>query len=140
MQKNNSFILGLLFLVSACGGGGGGGSSSSEPEQPSAPEIQPTIDSFTFLQSNNISLDEDITLELSSDGSSYSATVSSSLVLTGLVASFDFTGSLVSVNGVTQQSGVTQNNFTNPVTYRVSNSQEHPETIRLCLQTQFHQQ
>ena len=48
MQKNNSFILGLLFLVSACGGGGGGGSSSSEPEQPPVPEIQPTIDSFTF--------------------------------------------------------------------------------------------
>ena len=76
MHKKNSFILGLLFLVSACGGGGGGGSSSSEPEQPLNSEIQPTIDSFTFLQSNNISLDEDITLELSSDGSSYSATVS----------------------------------------------------------------
>ena len=121
MQQKNSFILGLLFLVAACGGGGG--SSSTEPAQPPAPEIQPTINSFTFLQSNNISLDEDITLELSSDGSSYSATVSSSLVLTGLVASFDFTGSSVSVNGVTQQSGATQNNFTNPVTYRVSNSQ-----------------
>ena len=121
MQQKNSFILGLLFLVAACGGGGG--SSSTEPAQPPAPEIQPTINSFTFLQSNNISLDEDITLELSSDGSSYSATVSSSLVLTGLVASFDFTGSSVSVNGVTQQSGATQNNFTNPVTYTVSNSQ-----------------
>ena len=93
MQQKNSFILGLLFLLAACGGGGGGGSSSTEPTQPPVPEIQPTINSFTFLQSNNISLDEDITLELSSDGSSYSATVSSSLVLTGLVASFDFTGS-----------------------------------------------
>jgi len=131
MQKNNSFILGLLFLVSACGGGGG--SSSSEPEQPPVPEIQPTIDSFTFLQSNNISLDEDITLELSSDGSSYSATVSSSLALTGLVASFDFTGSSVSVNGVTQQSGATQNNFNNPVTYRVSNSQGTSRDYQIVL-------
>ena len=67
MQQKNSFILGLLFLVAACGGGGG--SSSTDPAQPPAPEIQPTINSFTFLQSNNISLDEDITLELSSDNS-----------------------------------------------------------------------
>jgi len=133
MQQKNSFILGLLFLLAACGGGGGGGSSSTEPTQPPVPEIQPTINSFTFLQSNNISLDEDITLELSSDGSSYSATVSSSLVLTGLVASFDFTGSLVSVNGVTQQSGVTQNNFTNPVTYRVSNSQGTSRDYQIVL-------
>ena len=133
MQQKNSFILGLLFLLAACGGGGGGGSSSTEPTQPPVPEIQPTINSFTFLQSNNISLDEDITLELSSDGSSYSATVSSSLVLTGLVASFDFTGSLVSVNGVTQQSGVTQNNFTNPVTYRVSNSQGASRDYQIVL-------
>ena len=131
MQQKNSFILGLLFLLAACGGGGG--SSSTEPTQPPVPEIQPTINSFTFLQSNNISLDEDITLELSSDGSSYSATVSSSLVLTGLVASFDFTGSLVSVNGVTQQSGVTQNNFTNPVTYRVSNSQGTSRDYQIVL-------
>ena len=133
MQQKNSFILGLLFLVAACGGGSGGGSSSTEPTQPPVPEIQPTINSFTFLQSNNISLDEDITLELSSDGSSYSATVSSSLVLTGLVASFDFTGSSVSVNGVTQQSGVTQNNFTNPVTYRVSNSQGTSRDYQIVL-------
>jgi len=131
MQQKNSFILGLLFLVAACGGGGG--SSSTEPTQPPVPEIQPTINSFTFLQSNNISLDEDITLELSSNGSSYLATVSSSLVLTGLVASFDFTGSSVSVNGVTQQSGVTQNNFTNPVTYRVSNSQGTSRDYKIVL-------
>ena len=131
MQQKNSFILGLLFLVAACGGGGG--SSSTEPTQPPVPEIQPTINSFTFLQSNNISLDEDITLELSSNGSSYSATVSSSLVLTGLVASFDFIGSSVSVNGVTQQSGVTQNNFTNPVTYRVSNSQGTSRDYKIVL-------
>jgi len=134
MHQKNSFILVLLFLVSACGGGGGGGGSSSkEPAQPPAPEIQPTLDSFTFLQSNNIGLDEDITLELSSDGSSYSAQVSSSLALTGLVASFNYTGSSITVNGIAQQSGATQNNFTNPVIYRVSNNQGTSRDYQILL-------
>jgi len=115
MQQKDSFILSALFLLSACGGGGG--SSSSQSQQPTAPMVQPTLDSFAFLQSNNASLDEDITLALSNDGSTYSATVSSSLALTGLVASFNYTGSAITVNGINQQSGITQNNFTNPVIY-----------------------
>jgi len=121
MQHKNFFFLIALFFLSACGGGGGSG--SSESKQPPVPEIQPTLDSFVFLQSNNSSLDEDITLTLSNAGSSYSATVSSSLVLTDLVASFNFTGSSVTANGITQQSGITQNNFTDPVIYTVSNIQ-----------------
>lgn len=121
MQHKNFFFLIALFFLSACGGGGGSG--SSESKQPPVPEIQPTLDSFIFLQSNNSSLDEDITLTLSNAGSSYSATVSSSLVLTDLVASFNFIGSSVTANGITQQSGITQNNFTDPVIYTVSNIQ-----------------
>jgi hypothetical protein len=121
MQHKNFFFLIALFFLSACGGGGGSG--SSESKQPPVPEIQPTLDSFVFLQSNNSSLNEDITLTLSNAGSSYSATVSSSLVLTDLVASFNFTGSSVTANGITQQSGITQNNFTDPVIYTVSNIQ-----------------
>ena len=131
MQQKNSFILSALFLLSACGGGGG--SSSSESQQPTPPMVQPTLDSFAFLQSNNASLDEDITLTLSNDGSSYSATVSSSLALTGLVASFNYTGSGVTVNGINQQSGSTQNNFTNPVIYRVSNTQGTTRDYQIVL-------
>ena len=131
MQQKNSFILSALFLLSACGGGGG--SSSSEAQQPTPPMVQPTLDSFAFLQSNNASLDEDITLTLSNDGSSYSATVSSSLALTGLVASFNYTGSAVTVNGINQQSGSTQNNFTNPVIYRVSNTQGTTRDYQIVL-------
>ena len=131
MQQKNSFILSALFLLSACGGGGG--SSSSESQQPTPPMVQPTLDSFAFLQSNNASLDEDITLTLSNDGSSYSATVSSSLALTGLVASFNYTGSAVTVNGINQQSGFTQNNFTNPVIYRVSNTQGTTRDYQIVL-------
>ena len=131
MQQKNSFILSALFLLSACGGGGG--SSSSESQQPTPPMVQPTLDSFAFLQSNNASLDEDITLTLSNDGSSYSATVSSSLALTGLVASFNYTGSGVTVNGINQQSGSTQNNFTNTVIYRVSNTQGTTRDYQIVL-------
>ena len=129
MQQKNSFFLIVLFLLSACGGGSG----SSESKQPPAPEIQPTIDSFAFLQANNLSLDEDITLILSNDGSSYSATVSSSLVLTDLVASFNFTGSSVTANGISQQNGITQNNFTDPVIYTVSNNQGTTRDYRIEL-------
>ena len=131
MRQKNSFILSALFLLSACGGGGG--SSSSESQQPTPPMVQPTLDSFAFLKSNNASLDEDITLTLSNDGSSYSATVSSSLALTGLVASFNYTGSGVTVNGINQQSGITQNNFTNPVIYRVSNTQGTTRDYQIVL-------
>ena len=131
MQQKNSFFLIALLLLSACGGGGG--SSSSESKQPPAPEIQPTIDSFAFLQANNSSLDEDITLTLSNDGSLYSATVSSSLVLTDLVASFNFTGSSVTANGINQQNGITQNNFTDPVIYTVSNNQGTTRDYRIEL-------
>ena len=131
MQQKNLFFLITLFLLSACGGGGGSG--SSESKQPPAPEIQPTLDSFVFLQANNSSLDEDITLTLSNDSSSYSATVSSSLVLTDLVASFNFTGSSVTANGISQQNGITQNNFTDPVIYTVSNNQGTTRDYRIEL-------
>ncbi len=40
--------------------------------------------------------------------------------LNGLIASFITTGASVTVNGVTQVSGETQNDFTNPVTYIVT--------------------
>ena len=131
MPQKKFFIFGLLFLLSACGGGGG--SSSSQQEQPPIPEIKPTLDSFSFLKSNNTSLDEDIALELSSDGTSYSTTVSSSLVLNSLIATFNFTGSSITVNGANQESGVTQNNFTDPVVYRVSNSQGTTRDYRIVI-------
>ena len=131
MPQKKFLIFGLLFLLSACGGGGG--SSSSQEEQPPTPEIKPTLDSFFFLKSNNTSLDEDIALELSSDGTSYSTTVSSSLALNSLIATFNFTGSSITVNGANQESGVTQNNFTDPVVYRVSNSQGTTRDYRIVI-------
>ena len=131
MLQKKFFIFGLLFLLSACGGGGG--SSSSQQEQPPIPEIKPTLDSFSFLKSNNTSLDEDIALELSSDGTSYSTTVSSSLALNSLIATFNFTGSSITVNGANQESGVTQNNFTDPIVYRVSNSQGTTRDYRIVI-------
>ena len=131
MPQKKFFIFGLLFLLSACGGGGG--SSSSQQEQPPIPEIKPTLDSFSFLKSNNTSLDEDIALELSSDGTSYSTTVSSSLALNSLIATFNFTGSSITVNGANQESGVTQNNFIDPIVYRVSNSQGTTRDYRIVI-------
>lgn len=52
-------------------------------------------------------------------GSNVSVTVPIGSSLTALAARFTHTGAYVTVNGVMQTSGVTANDFTNPITYRV---------------------
>ncbi|HET7503446.1 MAG TPA: hypothetical protein VFK02_20635 [Kofleriaceae bacterium] len=55
-------------------------------------------------------------------------TVPVGTTVTGLIATFTATGSDVTVAGVPQISGVTANDFTNPVTYRFT-SLEPPSTL-----------
>ena len=54
------------------------------------------------------------------NGTTISVVVPPSLNPAGLVATFATTGDHVTVNGTTQVSGTTANNFTNPVTYIVT--------------------
>lgn len=54
------------------------------------------------------------------NGSNITLTLDSGLSVTALVAAFNTTGSFVSVNSMIQISGVTPNDFTNPVTYTVT--------------------
>lgn len=53
-------------------------------------------------------------------GDNISLTVPYGTNINNLVATFDTTGSLITVGGFTQISGVTINNFSNPVIYRVT--------------------
>ena len=53
-------------------------------------------------------------------GTNIAVTVPFGIDVTSLVANFTTTGASVKVGGITQVSGTTANNFTNPVTYRVT--------------------
>src|SRR5207245_2709480 len=83
-----------------------------------APSPAKDITSFKFLSAHNSGLGADVTAAI--DGTSITATVPFGTVVTALVADFTTTGASVSVSAVLQTSGVTANNFTSPVVYRVT--------------------
>jgi hypothetical protein len=64
-------------------------------------------------------------------------TVPFGTAVTALVATFTTTGASVTVGGVAQVSGITANNFTSPVTYRVTaadgSSQDYVVTVTVAL-------
>jgi len=94
--------LSLLFIN--CSGGGGGGTDN-------APVLssEKNITSFSILGISGVIGENTITL-----------TVPSGTVLNALVATFATTGQRVTVGGVIQVSGITQNNFSTTVIYTVT--------------------
>jgi hypothetical protein len=76
--------------------------------------------SFTFLSAVNPVLTADVPATLS--GTALAATVPGGTARTGLIATFTFLGTSVTISGTPQVSGVTPNNFTNPVVYRITAS------------------
>jgi hypothetical protein len=76
------------------------------------------ITSFEFLSANNDGLDADVAATI--NGTAIAATVPFGTDVTVLIATFSTTGDSVAVGGVTQVSGITANDFTNPVTYTVT--------------------
>jgi hypothetical protein len=82
-----------------------------------APSSQKTITSYAFLSAINDGLNADVTATIS--GTTITATVPFGTDVTALVATFGTTGASVMVGAVAQTSGVSQNDFTNPVTYTV---------------------
>jgi S-ribosylhomocysteine lyase LuxS involved in autoinducer biosynthesis len=87
------------------------------------PTSDKAITSFGFLKSNNPALPEDIVCTIDEAGRTIDATLPAETapsVLTALKAAFTTTfGAMVNVKGVSQTSGTTANNFTNPVIYTV---------------------
>ncbi|MBN1649248.1 MAG: BspA family leucine-rich repeat surface protein [Spirochaetales bacterium] len=83
------------------------------------PNTANEIIEFSFLAANNPELSADITSTFS--GVLVSLIVPYGTDLTGLIATFTTTGSTISVNGTPQVSDVTVNDFSNNVTYAVSN-------------------
>ena len=90
------------------------------------------ITAFYFLDADNAALPADVAATITD--TNISATVLFDTDVTALVASFSTTGASVTVGGTTQASRVTTNNFTNPVTYRVTaediSYQDYTVTVR----------
>jgi hypothetical protein len=75
------------------------------------------IESFTFKMSNNQGLLTDLTGEIKGDTVYVTAFAGTNVRM--MVPTFTYKGASVTANGEKQESGVTAQNFTNPVTYTI---------------------
>ena len=78
------------------------------------------ITAFSFVPGLGGNPSTTVTATIDQTAKTIKATLPDGSSLTNLVATFTNTGSLVSVGGNTQGSGSSSQNFTNPVTYRVT--------------------
>ncbi|HEY0192089.1 MAG TPA: hypothetical protein VGC42_13305 [Kofleriaceae bacterium] len=76
------------------------------------------ITAFSFTKAKNSVLGADVTATI--NGTNIAATVPTGTDVTGLVATFTSTGTIVKVGSTAQTSGTTANNFTSPVAYVVT--------------------
>jgi len=122
------FLASLIGLLSACGSSspadsGGSDSGTMSPSDAGAnPDVVASSDktllSFAFLTSTNAALRTNVAATITT--SDVAATVPSGTNVTALVATFTLNGGSASIAGVMQQSGVTANDFTHNLTYRVT--------------------
>ena len=110
-------ILIMMVFASGCGGGGGG---SSLPSEPPAAQLAPVISTFSFLEENNADLDADVPLTI--NRGSITGRIPTNISVTDLIASFQHSGSSVSITSIDQQSGSTANDFSTILTYTTSGS------------------
>lgn len=94
-----------------------GGEGEKVPEKDVLSSAK-AITNFQFLQSDNGDLLSDITAEITS--LNITAQVPNGLERTALKAAFTTTGESVRVGSTVQESGVSDNDFSNPVTYTVT--------------------
>lgn len=107
-----------LLLLGGCGGGGGStaatdGASSSDP-------AAPRLLSFSLLAQDNPELDADLEFAITSNTAS--ARLPQPVSVKSLVPSFTIEGSQITVNGQPQTSSDNAQDFTQKLSYTVSNS------------------
>ncbi|MFC1584283.1 hypothetical protein ACFL5V_01910 [Fibrobacterota bacterium] len=95
------------------------------------PDTSREMTEFSFYAANNAGLSEDAAGIIT--GAGISAVLPAGTDLTALTATFDITGERTDVDGVVQESGVTENDFSYPLIYSViaedGNSREYTVTI-----------
>ena len=108
----------VIISLTACG------NSEQAAEPIIAPIEEPVgnteLTQFTFLQSYNPSLNDDVTSSITSGV--VSARITTNVPVNNLVATFDHGGAEVTINGEVQTSNVTSNDFSQLVTYQVAMS------------------
>jgi len=117
----NKIIIVLTMLVLtalSCSGGGGGSSSGTDTQYPRFTSGDNEIINFTFPASKNEGLTGDATGVISD--TAINLTIPYGVSRTGLVAEYTTNSTDVEINGVTQESGVTSNDFTASVEYAVT--------------------
>src|ERR1700748_1693147 len=94
----------------------------------------PSLTSFSFLKSVNSQIPIDAAATI--NGSHVRIFLPPRTNMSGLIATFTVAGSAtVTVNGVTQQSGVTKNDFSTPITYTVTTPGGGSQTYTMTLTT-----
>lgn len=104
----------LILLLTACSG--------SNPETASEAKLigNTALSEFAFLTVNNPSLSEDIFLSFNAGIASAEIAYDDDIM--NLVATFEYGGSSIKVNGVAQTNNVTSNDFSQIITYQVATS------------------
>jgi hypothetical protein len=102
-----------------------------------APASAKQLTSFAFLAAKNAGLGADVTATI--NGAAIAATVPAGTNVTALIATFATTGASVNIGATAQVSGTTANNFSSPVTYRVtaadSSTQDYTVTVTVAPST-----
>jgi hypothetical protein len=101
------------------------------------PNTAKEITSFSFKSAANIGLPADVISVI--NGTAISLIVPYGTDVTGLIADFSTTGASVNVGSIDQESGITANDFTNPVVYTVTaadnSTQNYTVTVSIALNT-----
>ena len=110
--------LSVLFFIISCGSGNDSGSLNSNLAPP------PSLNSFSFLTINNPDLNNNLSLNLNTtlNGDMYVGRIEDNINVSELIPTFTYNGSSITVNGISQKSDTSKNNFNKIVTYTVSNT------------------
>jgi hypothetical protein len=121
-----SALISISMIVMNCGGG-----DSSNTDYPRFSSIDNEIVNFSFPSSENSKLSSDFSGIITD--SIITIEVPASADLSSLIAEFTINSGKVEVNGVTQVSGVTVNNFLNPVEYTVTSESGDKRTYSVVV-------